>query len=105
MITNAEVIQVLSVTWTIMVYFIKCIPGIAILYAIGYVITVKNRDKRRQLIDDCCKLVNEVFLNDDQIAVELRGATYKVDREKLLACLKPNFKHLAELSNRLKALQ
>ncbi len=105
MITNAEVIQVLSLMWAVMVYFVKCIPGIAMLYVIGYVISIRNRDKRRQMIDRCCKLIDEVFLNDDQIAVELRGATYKVDRERLLGFLKPNFKYLTELTNQIKALQ
>ncbi len=104
MITNAEVIQVLSLMWAVMVYFVKCIPGISILYVIGYIITIRNRDKRRQIIEHCSKLLDEVFLNDDQIAVELRGATYKVDRERLLGFLKPNFKYLTEISNLIKSL-
>ena len=104
MITNAEVIQVLSVFWAITVYFIKCIPAIGILYAIGYFMNIQHKDKQRQNIAHCSKLLDEIFLNMDEITVELRGSTYKIDQERLIAAVKPNFKLLTEVSDRLKSL-
>lgn len=106
MITNSEFIQTVSILWTITMYFIKCIPGIGILYVIGYFQNIKKIERQHVISKYCKTLLDEVIINEDQVITELRSAQtdQKTDREQLVGTLKSNFKILKEVGNQLSKL-